>query len=211
MATSRKRTAEFEKLKKDAAEVWGEQREALVHASKFWQEAGTEAAAVAVNDVAPRVKAAFEHQVKPALATGVANASIAATHGKETLVKDVLPAAKAAFESSSLSDLADDPRVKDLVKSGKKLSKKATRNLAKKAAKQAAKHPGKTAKLAKNVAKASKTVKKAKKAHDKSGIGGGGVFLIILGVIGLGALAYAAFQTLRADDELWVADDADKA
>ena len=43
------------------------------------------------------------------------------------------------------------------------------------------------------------------------GIGAGGVFLIILGVIGVGAIVYAAVQTLRADDELWVADDDDSA
>lgn len=211
MATAHKRSAEFDKLKKDAAEVWGEQREALVNASKFWQEAGSEAADIAVKDIAPRVKAAFEQQVKPAVTTGVANASIAATHGRDRLVNDVVPAVQEAFASGTLADVANDPRVKDLVKSGKKVSRKAKRKLAKKAAKQAAKHPKTTAKLAKNAAKAAKTVRTVKKGHEKSGIGGGGVFLIILGVIGLGALSYALFQTLRADDELWVADDTDKA
>ena len=37
--------------------------------------------------------------------------------------------------------------------------------------------------------------------------GVGGVLLIGVGVIALGALVFAAVQTLRADDELWVADD----
>ena len=49
------------------------------------------------------------------------------------------------------------------------------------------------------------------------GILGGGIaglalavvsFLLIgLGVVALGGLVFAAVQTLRADDELWVADD----
>ena len=41
----------------------------------------------------------------------------------------------------------------------------------------------------------------------KSGIGAGGVIAIILGVAAALGILYAAWQTLRADDELWVADD----
>jgi len=39
------------------------------------------------------------------------------------------------------------------------------------------------------------------------GIGAGGVIAILLGVAAAVGIAYAAWQTLRADDELWVADD----
>ena len=39
------------------------------------------------------------------------------------------------------------------------------------------------------------------------GIGAGGVIAIILGVAAALGILYAAWQTLRADDELWVADD----
>ena len=38
-------------------------------------------------------------------------------------------------------------------------------------------------------------------------MGVGGYFLIALGVIAVAGLAYAAWQTLRADDELWVVDE----
>lgn len=41
----------------------------------------------------------------------------------------------------------------------------------------------------------------------KSGIGAGGIIAILLGVAAAVGIAYAAWQTLRADDELWVADD----
>lgn len=41
----------------------------------------------------------------------------------------------------------------------------------------------------------------------KRGMGAGGVIAIILGVSAAAAVLYAAWQTLRADDELWVADD----
>ncbi|MCU1530022.1 MAG: hypothetical protein JWP75_3785 [Frondihabitans sp.] len=204
MSTTSKRRSEFDKLKSDAADIWGEQREALVHASKFWQDAGAEAADVAVKDVAPRVRAAFEQQVKPAVATGVASASVAATHAKDRLVNDVAPAVSKAVQSGSLSDLAKDPAITDLLKSGKKLSRKAKRKALKRAAKTAVKHP-------KAAVKVAKTVREVKKHQNKSGIGAGGVFLIVLGVIGVGAVIFAAVQTLRADDELWVADDDDTA
>jgi hypothetical protein len=41
----------------------------------------------------------------------------------------------------------------------------------------------------------------------KSGMGAGGVIAIILGLAAALGILYAAWQTLRADDELWVADD----
>ena len=41
----------------------------------------------------------------------------------------------------------------------------------------------------------------------KQGIGAGGVIAIVLGVAAAVGVLYAAWQTLRADDELWVADD----
>lgn len=41
----------------------------------------------------------------------------------------------------------------------------------------------------------------------KKGMGAGGVIAIILGVAAAVGVLYAAWQTLRADDELWVADD----
>jgi hypothetical protein len=41
----------------------------------------------------------------------------------------------------------------------------------------------------------------------KQGMGAGGVIALILGVAAALGVLYAAWQTLRADDELWVADD----
>lgn len=41
----------------------------------------------------------------------------------------------------------------------------------------------------------------------KKGMGAGGVIALILGIAAAVGVLYAAWQTLRADDELWVADD----
>jgi len=53
----------------------------------------------------------------------------------------------------------------------------------------------------------SKVFSKAAPVPVKSGPGAGGVIAIILGVAAALGILYAAWQTLRADDELWVADD----
>jgi hypothetical protein len=52
-----------------------------------------------------------------------------------------------------------------------------------------------------------KALAKAAPVPQKQGIGAGGVIAIILGAIAAVGVLYAAWQTLRADDELWVADD----
>ena len=53
----------------------------------------------------------------------------------------------------------------------------------------------------------SSWAKSAPVVPEKKGIGAGGIIAIILGVAAAVGVVYAAWQTLRADDELWVADD----
>jgi len=63
------------------------------------------------------------------------------------------------------------------------------------------KHP----QLAKALSKASGGRIKA----PRTGPGVGGYLLIGLGVAAVATVAYAAWQTLRADDDLWITDDSD--
>jgi len=60
--------------------------------------------------------------------------------------------------------------------------------------------------LAGDFAKARKQLAK-KPEPKKSGPGAGGVIAIGLGIIAAVGLLYAVWQTFRADDELWVADE----
>jgi hypothetical protein len=60
------------------------------------------------------------------------------------------------------------------------------------------------------VAPVSKKIKKAQKAHQKKqqqSSGLGSIVALILGAAAAAAVLYAAWTALRADDELWVADD----
>ncbi|HEY2556280.1 MAG TPA: hypothetical protein VGI08_04175 [Diaminobutyricibacter sp.] len=46
-----------------------------------------------------------------------------------------------------------------------------------------------------------------KVVEEKSGRGAGGAVAVVLGLIAAAGLLYAVWQTFRADDELWVADE----
>jgi len=60
-----------------------------------------------------------------------------------------------------------------------------------------------------DVKKAGKDVSKKVRAatNDSSGPGAGTVIAVVLGAIAAVGLLYAVWQTFRADDELWVADE----
>jgi hypothetical protein len=63
--------------------------------------------------------------------------------------------------------------------------------------------------LAKNAG--GKAFFKAPEPPKKTGPGAGTIALIVLGVVALAGVAYAAWQTFRADDDLWIADDEPEA
>ncbi|WIE54633.1 hypothetical protein [Curtobacterium sp. MCBD17_003] len=189
MELSRKRKKQIKKLKGQTTTLLGEQRKVLEHANAILAEARLHAADAARNDLAPRVKDAIDNGVKPAVATGVHAATSAATATKTRLTTEVVPSLVSTLGSAmSVVDLAKDPKVRKIVADATK----------------------KAAKASKKGRKAAKTVVKAA-PKQKSGLGFGGVALIVVGAVAVIGAAYAAYQTLRADDDLWVADDADTA
>jgi ElaB/YqjD/DUF883 family membrane-anchored ribosome-binding protein len=178
----RKRRKQIKKLKGQTASLLGEQRKVLEHANAILAEARSNAADAARKDIAPRVQNAIDNGIRPAVATGVHAATSAAQNASHRFQSEVVPGLVATAGSVlSVGDLAKDPRVKKIVKNAQKKGKKA-----KKAAEKYV-------------------------PHQKKGIGFGGVALIVVGVVAVAGAAYAAYQTLRADDDLWVADDADAA
>ncbi|WIB77523.1 hypothetical protein DEJ28_00055 [Curtobacterium sp. MCPF17_002] len=181
----RKRRKQIKKLKGQTASLLGEQRKVLEHANAILAEARSNAADTARKDIAPRVQNAIDNGIRPAVATGVHAATSAAQNASHRFQSEVVPGlVSTAGSVLSVVDLAKDPRVQKIVKDAQKKGKKA-----KKAA--------------------VKYVPAA--AQKKKGIGFGGVALIVVGVVAVAGAAYAAYQTLRADDDLWVADDADTA
>ncbi|GGL08289.1 p-aminobenzoyl-glutamate transporter AbgT [Curtobacterium luteum] len=178
----RKRRKQIKKLKGKTASLLGEQRKVLEHANAILAEARSHAADAARKDIAPRVQNAVDNGIRPAVATGVHATKSAAQTASHRFQTEVVPGLVATAGSVlSVKDLASDPRVKKIVKEAQKKGKKAKKS-------------------------AEKYV-----PHQKKGLGFGGVALIVVGVVAVAGAAYAAYQTLRADDDLWVADDADTA
>lgn len=113
---------------------------------------------------------------------GLAATRAAAGTTREKLVEDVLPAVSSALSSAlAVLEAARDPRVREALSRAGKAGSQLT----------------------------SKVGSKVGIAPAKSA-GPGRYILIGLGVVAAAGIAYAAWQTLRADDELWVSDETDE-
>ncbi|MET4783633.1 hypothetical protein [Glaciihabitans sp. UYNi722] len=180
MALSRKREKELKRLREAASDLWDDQRDVLEHASRVVREASRQAGHVGREEVAPRVKDAIDHQVRPRISSGISTARSAADGARERFAHDVLPGVASALSSAiAVLEIAKDPRVREaLGKASKTGSQLASR-------------------VGVNV-----PVKKS--------AGPGRYIIIGFGVIAAIGVAYAAWQTLRADDELWVSDEPDE-
>ncbi|WP_294178808.1 hypothetical protein [uncultured Schumannella sp.] len=179
MGLSRKRQRELKKLKRSADQLWDEQRETLEHAADVLRDARRQAANYAREEVGPRVRGGYEDRVKPLFATGVAKGRAVSRDARGKLADDVIPAVSGAIGSAlAVLEAAKDPHVRDVVKR----ASSATATLSSRARKAVAPEPV------------------------KSSPGPGTYVLIGLGVLAVASVAYAAWQTLRADDDLWVED-----
>jgi hypothetical protein len=66
---------------------------------------------------------------------------------------------------------------------------------------------GRTEQTLKTVDKKAKKAVKNLPGQKKKGPGAGTWILVSIGVVAVAGVAYAAWQTFRADDDLWIADD----
>ena len=183
MSLSRKRKKELQKLQKQANSLWESQQVLVGEAATVAREAGRQLGHYNREHVKPQVQAGYEKYAAPYV-----------EKSKQVVNSTVIPAAGAVVGSAlSVWDAANEQRSR--LASGRGLEMPDSKKYAKKAdkyARQASSHL--SAKLDRAV-------------PQKSGIGAGGVIAIILGVAAAVGVLYAAWQTLRADYELWVADD----
>ena len=180
MTLSRKRKRELRKLKRSAEDLWDEQRATLASAQAVLHDARLQLAGITREEVVPRVSNAYETRVKPVIATGVATGRQAVTQTRRGIAEDVIPAISGAIGSAlAVVQASRDPRVRAVViKAGN-----VNRDLSRKARTVIAPAPPK-----------------------KAAPGPGPYILIGLGVLAAAGAAYAVWQTLRSDDELWIED-----
>ena len=184
VALSRKRKKELKRLRGNADTLLQDQKDVLEQASKVVREASRQASNYAREEIAPRVRETYDDRVRPAVNSGLSVTRSAAHTAREKITDDVLPAVSGAI-GSALAVL------------------------------EAAKHPDVRKAIADATSSASKT---ANKVGVKVGLvqppkssGPGKYILIGLAVVAVAGIAYAAYQTLRADDDLWIDDEIDES
>jgi hypothetical protein len=186
VSLSRKRKKELRQLQNHASKLWESQQVLLGESANVAREAGRQLGHYNREQLVPAVQESYGKYAAPYIDKSV-------KFSKQVLADKVVPTAGAVVGSAlSVWDAANDTRVRLAAGKGLELPD------AKKYAKRAEKYGKKATKA---------LAGKLPTSQKSSGIGAGGVIAIILGVAAAAGIVYAAWQTLRADDELWVADD----
>jgi len=187
VSLSRKRKKELRKLQNQANKLWASQQVLVGEAAGVAREAGRQLGNFSREQVLPTVSDGYHRYAEPYVSRGL-------TASRRVLNDAVIPAAGAVVGSAlSVWDAANDTRSR--LASGRGF-----------ALPNAAAYQKKAAKYGKQTSK-QLAAKLAQLEPKKKGMGAGGVVALILGGIAAAGVLYAAWQTLRADDELWVADD----
>lgn len=181
MGLSRKRTKELKRLRSSAEDLWSQQQALIDQANSVAREASRQANFYAREHVAPAVREGYETYVRP----GVQVTGRIAEGAKDRVVEDVIPAVGAIIGTAlTVVDHARDAR-----------SRAFARQLDPQRIKKA-------------VAQRAGTVERAiGRKPEPSGAGAGSYVALGLGLVAAIGVAYAVWQTFRADDELWVSDD----
>lgn len=175
MGLSRKHKKDLKRLRKSAEAVWAEQQEVLSHAATVLTESKRQASKLAQSEVAPRVKDAYEHRVRPAYEGGVSFVEGSVSSARDTVLHKVVPSVAAVIgTAASVFEAAKDAKTR-----------------------------GKLAEISKS--RWEELTAPIVPQKKKSGIGT--FFVVSAAVVAVAGVGYAVWQTFRADDELWVAED----
>ena len=210
------REKQLKRLKKDAQKLWEDQQDLINRANVVAREALPYAQYFAKERLVPGAAAVYADRVRPYADRGTQAGRLAATTARQAVVGTVVPAVTSAVAAAiGLAETAgsrlgvSDAATHAVAGAAKGKANKATKH-GQRSELAAALKIAAALKAAKGAAKAGKAASKAGKAAAASKSGGpgvGGVIGIALGVLVAGGVAYAVWQTLRADDDLWVADD----
>lgn len=202
---SKARNKELKKLRINAQTLWQDQQALLDRASSILKEARRQANFLTQEEVLPRARDAYTTRFAPYVTRSGDASRWATESAAKAYTETILPAVTSA--ATAAAALAASARGR-LPGAGAAETTPQTAPVAKKAkdtGKQAAKVAAAVA-AAKAVSKAAPKGK-APAPTSGGGLGTGGVVGIVLGTVAAAGIGYAVWQTLRADDDLWVADD----
>lgn len=203
---------QVKRLKKDAQRLWVDQQALLTRANGLGRSASPHVQRYAkgrIDSLVPGTTSLVTEKVAPAVGkAGKAAGSYAASTGKDALTGVLLPAITSATAAAiALAEEAGNRLgVSDSVTAqGKKLTD-SLGSVTKAGHVDGAKGGAKLRAAAKAGRAAAKHGTKLAAKNKKKG-GVGGTVGILLGVGVVAGIGYAVWQTLRADDDLWVADE----
>jgi hypothetical protein len=208
------REKQLKRLKKDALKLWVDQQELIVRANTVAREAFPQAQHFAREHLVPGAAALYADRVGPYADRGTQAARMAATTTRQAVIGTLVPAVTSAVSAAiALAEQAGgrlgvvNPVTSAAAGAARSKADKGTKSGQRKQLEAALKIAA-AAKAAGAAGKAAKAAKAARSAPAaKSGPGAGSIVSIVLGLLVAGGAAYAIWQTLRADDDLWVADD----
>jgi len=196
-----------QQLWSDQQQLWSDQQRLLNRANLVARVAWPQATEFAKGRVGPTAATLIEERVLPVVSkgavVGATAGKAAASTAKDAVFGTVVPAvSSAAAAALTLAGEATDrlgftgdsaqnaaKGLGGVTKQGHKSDRRAAMKVAAGAA----------------AAKGATKVTKAKAGSN--GVGVGGTIGILIGVAAVAGIGYAVWQTLRADDDLWVADD----
>ena len=196
-----------QQLWSDQQQLWSDQQRLLNRANLVARVAWPHATEYAKGRVGPTAATLLEERVMPVVtkgtAVGATAGKAAASTAKDAVFGTVVPAvSSAAAAALTLAAQATDRLgfTGDTAQSTAKALGGTTKQ-GHKADRRAA------LKVATGAAVAKGATKVAKSKAGSNGVGVGGTIGILLGLAAIAGIGYAVWQTLRADDDLWVADD----
>ncbi len=185
VSLSRKRKKELRKLQQQANTLWESQQVLLGQAGDVAREAGRQLGHYNREHLVPTVQETYGKYAAPYVHQGLQTSA-------KVYNERVAPAAGAVIGSAlSVWDAANEKR--EALAAGRGFGSIDVSKLQKNAQKYGQ--------------DAAKRLVVTASTPAKKGIGAGGVLAIVFGIAAAAGVLYAAWQTLRADDELWVADD----
>lgn len=213
------REKQLKRLKKDAQRLWSDQQELFGRANGVARDALPHAQYLAKERVVPGARTIYDQRLKSSVGKGAAVGAVAGRYvsstARDAVLGTIVPAVSSAAAAALTIAEEAGTRISGSADGVARKSKSASKvldGITAKGNRSKAKAQTKV-KLASKAGKVAATIGAAKLAKAKSsktskkGLGAGGVLGIILGLLALAGVGYAVWQTLRADDDLWVADD----
>lgn len=180
MALSRKHQRELKRLKTQAEATLHDQRQVLEHAANVVRDATRQAANYGREEFTPRAKDAYRRRIRPAVAAGISSTRAASHQTRERFVEDVLPAMSSALGTALAAlEVARSPAVRDAIGT-----------------------------MAGTMAGRVRGRSSSSTLITRGNTGPAKYILLGLGIVAVAGVAYAAWQTVRTGDDLWIDDDA---